>query len=66
MIGVAQLAKRGSDLVSVKDQAALDEEEEEETWALLCPDPHFKKYMPVGIDGRSSGNSSLKCLLMLR
>ncbi len=48
MIGAAEFAKRGSDLFYVKDQVVLDEEEEEENWASLCPDPHFEKYMPFG------------------
>jgi hypothetical protein len=33
MIGAAEFAKRGSNLFSVKDQAALDGEDEEENWA---------------------------------
>jgi hypothetical protein len=32
MIGAAEFAKRGTDLFSVKDQAALDGEDEEENW----------------------------------
>jgi hypothetical protein len=42
IIGAAEFAKRGSNLLSVKDQAVLDGEEEEENWASLCPDPHFE------------------------
>jgi len=45
MIGAAEFAKRGSDLFSVKDQAAFDGEDEEENWASLCPDPHFERFM---------------------
>jgi hypothetical protein len=46
MIGAAEFAKRGSDLLSVKDQAVLDGEDEEENWASLCPDLHFERFMP--------------------
>ncbi len=44
IIGVAEFAKRGSDLFAVKDQGG--EEDEGDVWALLCHEPHIEKFMP--------------------
>ena len=44
IIGVAEFAKRGSDLFAVKDQ--VGEEDEDDVWASLCHELHFEKFMP--------------------
>jgi hypothetical protein len=43
-IGAAEFAKRGSNLFSVKDQAA--EDDDDDLWASLCHEPHFEQLMP--------------------
>jgi hypothetical protein len=44
LIVIAEFAKRGSDIHSVKDQP-VDEEEENKVWTSLCSEPQFERFM---------------------
>jgi hypothetical protein len=43
--GAADFARRGLDLLSVKDQVEDDDEDDTDAWPSLCQDPHFEQYM---------------------
>ncbi len=45
LIGAAEFAKRSCDLFGVRDQK---EEDDDDAWTSLCPQPHFEMFMPFG------------------